>query len=606
MGHPRPRAPVERLALGAALLVAGCTEQARGTVSFREGADHGAHRRVVFALHDAGDVDGLAHAPAFPARLGALRERAAQRSGYLQPHLDRVRSAAIPRHWSDDDARDWVQRMDGELAWVVLRLAPTPSPADLPPTTPSYVRDQGYRSSATGIGADEAQAAGWRGAGVTVHDVEYGWRTEHEDLVDADVVAEAGQTVSAEALQAGLAPEHGTATVGMLVAPHNDYGIDGLLPDARVATYPEWTEEGGLRRTEAVASAVSAAQPGDVVMLQMQAQHPDTGQLGPAELEPDVWMLTRMATDAGILVVAAAGNGGLNLDTDEAYGALGDSGAILVGAGDPDDRTPLAFSSHGRRVDLQGWGRDVFTLGYGDHARLADDDAQAYTSTFEGTSAALPMVVAASAFVLEAFTAAEGAPPSPDEVRRLLVATGHAQGEGPHVGPRPSVDALAWANRREDEPPLVELSPEQSEVFVDFGASYSLELGVTVADDSPIYRTELELDGSGATLADGSANTFTVTLQEGMHTLRARATDVWGNAAWSDPVAVEVLVEDKPAGTSTGGEDGDSGGTSDSASSGAATSPEGGGCVVGTRRRPTGWIPYTLVLAFIRPRRRAR
>src|SRR5207237_3458014 len=78
-----------------------------------------------------------------------------------------------------------------------------------------------------------------------------------------------------------------------------------------------------------------------------------------------------------------------------------DSGSILVGAGSPPDQTHgrgqqvdrsrLDFSNYGSCVDVQGWGAEVTTLGYGDLQRGADEDLW-YTDIFGGTSAAAAMV----------------------------------------------------------------------------------------------------------------------------------------------------------------------------------------------------------------------
>lgn len=598
------------------LLVGGCSGDDLAA-ALRDGTNHGAHRRVVVLPHadEAIAPAGFRWQPAFSGRLESLqrlRTLAERRTGVEQRDPSAVLSARIPASWSDDDARRWAADAQDDVEWAVLRLAPVPSPADLEPTTPSFVDAQSYRSAATGIDIDGAQAQGFRGAGVSIHEVEYGWRDTHEDLVDVDLHPEPGQTVAAAAFEMGLAPEHGTATVGMLIAPHNDYGIDGMVPDAALYTYPEWTEEGGLRRTQAIAAAVAQAAPGDIVMLQMQAQHPSTGQFGPAELEPDVWMLTRMATDAGVVVIAAGGNGALDLDGIDAedYAALGDSGAILVGAGSPDDRVALPFSSHGRRVDLQGWGASVVSLGYGDFERLGDDDNQAYTDTFEGTSSALPLVVSAAALLIEAFVMLEGSPPDPLDVRRLLVATGHPQGDGAHVGPLPNVtEAIAWVGAREANAPVVEISEpaEDLEVEIDLDGELVVTVEISVQDASPIYRVELEVDGEvWPSVDEAPPYAFDgVRLGEGEHAVRARATDAWGNAAWSDLRTIFATVEDKPGGSSTGDIDETSG--DDSGSSGPAGAESSGesGCRVGREPQRPPVVLWGLLLAIGWARRRA-
>ena len=93
--------------------------------------------------------------------------------------------------------------------------------------------------------------------------------------------------------------------------------------------------------------------------------------------------------------IEAAGNGRVDLDDDRCQQRfdrnIRDSGAIIVGAGHAETRERLSFSSYGQRVDLQGWGHRVTTTGYGG---LFDpsDIRQRYTSSFNGTSSASPIV----------------------------------------------------------------------------------------------------------------------------------------------------------------------------------------------------------------------
>lgn len=544
-----------------------------------------------------------------PSIRHALSERAGQRSGWAQPNLDTVHSIAIPSTWSPSEVDAWALelRADPSVEWVVLRRRPVSAPADLDPPTPPLDAFQGYLEAGEGIDARGAWALGWSGVGVRLRDVEYGWNAAHEDLEDVPLHPEPGQTVAPEAIRQGLAPQHGTAALGMIVAPHNDYGIDGLAPGVEAFTYPEWTVEGGLRRAEAVAAAVADSAPGDVLMLQLQTPEPSSNALGPAELDADIWMLTRMAVDAGVVVVAAAGNGALDLDGVDAaeYRARGDSGALLVGAGEVGTRAALPFATHGARVDLQGWGESVFTLGYGDHARYGDDDNQAYTSSFEGSSAALPMVAAASALVLEA----SAGDLSPADVRRLLVATGAHQDEGPHVGPLPDLAAaLPWVGGRESEPPVMTwTSPEQGAVILtDFEVPASVDVAVDVEDASPVYRVRIEVDGAVVAFDEAPPYAEALSLEEGQYALRLGVEDMWGNVAWTEVREIEIAVEDKGGSTETGSLDessGDGGTEGDAASADAAS----GGCAAGSRPgRGVGGSMLLLLAAFGLRRRHSK
>ena len=120
----------------------------------------------------------------------------------------------------------------------------------------------------------------------------------------------------------------------------------------------------------------------------------------------------------GIIVVEAAGNGTQNLDAADLLTRRRpgfpsswrnpfnpgnpSSGAVVVGAGAPPpgthgrdngpDRSRLDFSNFGARVDVQGWGREVTSTGYGDLQGGSNQDLW-YTDQFSGTSSASPVVV---------------------------------------------------------------------------------------------------------------------------------------------------------------------------------------------------------------------
>ena len=171
------------------------------------------------------------------------------------------------------------------------------------------------------------------------------------------------------------------------------------------------------------------------------------------EFWDDVFEVIEIASARGVVVVEAAGNGAEDLD-HEAYGGKldrrkRDSGAIMVGAGAPavdgwTDRSRLDFSNHGSRVDVQGWGRMVATLDYGD-LQGCDAAQRKYTDLFGGTSSASPIVAGAALLVESVVKTEKGCPLSPRDLRALLVETGSPQTDGPHgsakqhIGPRPDL-----------------------------------------------------------------------------------------------------------------------------------------------------------------------
>ena len=311
------------------------------------------------------------------------------------------------------------------------------------PVTPDFTGRQGYlRPAPEGIDAHWAwQRPGGTGQGVTVIDVEGAWQLGHEDLA---------------AKLAGV-------VVG---TPLTDLA---------------WRNHGTAAAIQAAADRLG---PGDVVLVELHRPGPRfdheirDDQKGYIAIEwwPDDYAAIRYATGKGVLVVAAAGNGGESLD-DAVYERRPDefpewwrnpfnpsnqsSGAVLVGAGAPPpgthgrdhgpDRSRLAFSNYGARVDAQGWGREVTTTG-GFWDKPGDlqggpEEIAWYTDTFSGTSSASPVVVGALA-ALQGMLKAAGQPPmSPERARAVLRATGSPQQDAPgrpasqRIGNRPDIKA---------------------------------------------------------------------------------------------------------------------------------------------------------------------
>ncbi len=380
------------------------------------------------------------------AKIEALRQRAAERTGVEPPDLAGLLEVAVEASATRAQVIQLAEKFHrlAEVEYVQLESIDQPPPppaADIAPPSGLLVSYQSYRT-ASGINADAAWTKyGVRGHGVRFTDCEYQYNPNHEDLSGL-VTLQSGIA----SMYTGFGPDHGTAALGEVAAAENTYGMTGLAPAASYYFYPEFsTRTNGTtqNRSAAVLAAIADSDPGDVVMLEMQANGPGgSGKYVPAEYELAVWNAVKTGSDAGVIVVAAAGNGAENLDSAAfaAYQARGDSGAIIVGAGNS-SRARLSFSTYGARVNLQGWGTGVATLGYGVLQQYGGDTNQAYTAAFSGTSSATP--IGAGAVVLVQSLAREtiGRSLTPAEMRQLLIDTGKAQTGtvAEHIGPLPDL-----------------------------------------------------------------------------------------------------------------------------------------------------------------------
>ena len=313
-----------------------------------------------------------------------------------------------------------------------------------PIATPSFESYQGYLGPAPhGIDAPAAWRRGIRGQGEWFADIEGGWNRTHEDLPGERITHVGGDFIESWR-------PHGTAVLGEVVGRDNGKGVVGIAPDVdRVFT----SSIGNTTVADAIDTAAEQLRAGDVLLIELQGFGP-RGRFVPIEYWDDNYDAIAAATARGVVIVEAAGNGGEDLDHAIYDGVLSrdhrDSGAIVVGAGGPPrdgftDRERLDFSNYGSRVDVQGWGRMVATLDYGDLQKCSGIDRH-YTNLFSGTSSASP-IVAGAAVLVESAARARGRVLTPAQVRELLRATGTAQtgdADREPIGPRPDL-ARAFA-----------------------------------------------------------------------------------------------------------------------------------------------------------------
>ena len=192
---------------------------------------------------------------------------------------------------------------------------------------------------------------------------------------------------------------------------------------------------------------------------------PEVQRLTPVECLLVDFQTIRIATQLGVIVVEAAGNGNADLDDPRLNRmfdrSFRDSGAIIVGASVNSTGARWIPSGYGSIIDANGWGDSVATTGYGDlflpihcwpfnplppYTGCSPDMRQAYTAKFGGTSSASAMVaavvVAMRGAALAQLSPADAALVNGTLIRSLLRSHGTPMNPGQGIGLRPDLRQL--------------------------------------------------------------------------------------------------------------------------------------------------------------------
>jgi len=406
-------------------------------------------------------------------------------------------------------ARDQALADFNVLGCVEVALGvPVPVAAPLPP---NLQNNQGYLNpSTTGVGATQVWPwPGGTGGNCRVVDLEYSWNLNHVDLPTVTRIGPAGVDPFNDT-------NHGTAVLGQVVSRNNGWGTTGICYDATAHVVPtfrnnNWNVGGAITTAMTVLSA------GDVIIIEQQTDGPlydGSSQFGlvPVEWYFPWYQSIVTAVGNGVTIAEAAGNGSQNLDAAMYSSGNGghwpfllanDSGAIIIGAGcnpggSSTDRSRLWFSNYGATVDLQGWGENVFTCGYGDRFS-AEGLNSYYTSSFGGTSSASPIVAGACVLVQSVCKEALGVPLAPGLLKTLLRNTGAVQLSGTYpatqnIGPRPSARAALFSHFG-----AADCNTNQIPDAVEIGAGTSLDInGDGIPDECQPDLCIADFDESGS------------------------------------------------------------------------------------------------------------
>lgn len=336
------------------------------------------------------------HAPLTGAQLRTLMARAAaETSNYPAPNLLNYRWLAAQDKAQAVTFAEQLRTLP-EVVTAYVRPPPVPPPQQVQAYNDVLSGQQRYLDPAPeGIDARFAwDESGGSGRAQKMADIEWGWNLAHFDLAAHHFLV-----INGDAQQALW---HGTSVLGVIASLDNDHHCVGIVPHvAAILAVAQNTASGDYWTHEAVLAAIHHLSAGDVMLLEAQTIMYGE-ELIPLEAEPQVFEYLQLAHALGIVVVEAAGNGGVDLDSVTDWNGVSifsrkvrDSGAIIVGSAEPDSKPQWQRrynSCFGDRVDCFAQGDGVVTLTSDYGGTLLDQ----WTDAFADTSAASAIVAGAA------------------------------------------------------------------------------------------------------------------------------------------------------------------------------------------------------------------
>ena len=177
-------------------------------------------------------------------------------------------------------------------------------------SSPNFTPVAGLQGQRAARHRAHPQRQGSDAKGMSFADVEYDWTLTHEDL----------RIPSLRFLETELThdrfggPEHGTAVLGILEPLEQLRRNRHRARRLRLCRAREASTDLGYMPARAIGIAMNKLRAGDVIIIEQQSPVCGLEDFGPLEYYQDVFDAVSAATAKGIIVVAAAGNGDVNLD----------------------------------------------------------------------------------------------------------------------------------------------------------------------------------------------------------------------------------------------------------------------------------------------------
>ncbi|HYV11282.1 MAG TPA: S8 family serine peptidase [Pyrinomonadaceae bacterium] len=243
---------------------------------------------------------------------------------------------------------------------------------------------------------------GLTGAGVVVADIDWGFKTSHQEF-DGKIKYKFNGTNGGSHVSSGANKWHGTGTLGLIGAGDNNAGMLGFAPGAdlwaiqgQVDATADPTADDNTSWARAIEEVRSKASDKRKVIL-IEAS---TGFSRNVESSLQISPAIIQAINSGCVVCVAAGNLGEDADYDPSGNLIPPTGSILVGATDYNDSPTLISRSD------SNWGPRIVVSAPGaafSDVTCCDCANNGYRNSFGGTSGAAAKVAGAMALLLERF-----------------------------------------------------------------------------------------------------------------------------------------------------------------------------------------------------------
>ena len=417
---------------------------------------------------------------------------------------------------------------------------PTPTPPPPPPPA-SFDSPEMRRSDGPGFhGAETAWLDGSTGAGEIIAIVDTGLDSDSPEF--AGRVHPDSQDVTG--MDRPLDPEddHGTNVALVAAAARDDTGVLGIAFDAQVLALradrpgscgsdtPQDASLGCVFADSDIARGIDVAVASGAAVVNLS--------LGGSAASLELQNAISRAADAGVVIVAAAGNGGLSPDEVDEFTqtiiAAGGDNVIIVGSvddnGEMSDFSNRAGQFAGNYISARG---ERICCVYDDGDLFVETiDGQDFVTLISGTSFAAPQVAGAVALLAQAFPNLTGA-----EITQILLETARDAGA-------PGTDNVFGAGILD----IAEAFQPQGAVSI-AGTQNVLALADTFAIGSAAMGDALTTASINTIVTDRYDRAFTVALGENsqaaapVQRLRG-AVEIGGytRAAGNDDLSVAVTV----------------------------------------------------------------